>query len=473
MTQPRYTGNWKPVLVLLVLSPAIGELLSGSSPPQQFFNPLFFVLLVGLYGCGALLVRETVARWQLNSAGLLLLGAAYGIIEEGLTCKSFFNPYWTDTGFLSVYGRAAGVNWVWTFGLTVYHMVVSVTVPIFLTEAVFSGRAKDPWLERRGWAFAGTALALVMILGFVGFDNPQFHLIEIKDPQGLARDLARPANPVASFISDSLKPKTRELLQQPFKEGDGSPELRHALQDELNRVLPRPDLYTPARFAGIALTDDSSRQATNLPHGDKLVQFNRSLLEDAFPGSQATRPVYPFRPAWWLTLGSIAAVAGLVLLALRQRNTAQPAGTLRRPWLTGLGFTAAFVLFGFVLPSLVEHGLPIPAAADCAIWCGIALLLGRALRKTDAAPDRLWRRGLLAIGVITPWVLFAVILGVFVGMIGAKSFSGMPVVAVAFGTGIFTLALKWRRPLQPEPAQLGAPARLPAASTPVKDEVNR
>src|SRR5512136_2151527 len=76
---PARAGNWKPVLVLLVLSPAIGELLSGSSPPLQFFNPFFFLLLVGLYGCGALLVRETVARRRLNAVGLLLLGAAYGV----------------------------------------------------------------------------------------------------------------------------------------------------------------------------------------------------------------------------------------------------------------------------------------------------------------------------------------------------------------------------------------------------------
>ncbi|HVV71774.1 MAG TPA: hypothetical protein VHI52_09795, partial [Verrucomicrobiae bacterium] len=78
-------SNWKPVLTLLLLSPTIGELLSGSSPPLQFFNPIALALLVCLYGCGALLIRETVARRGLNSTGLLLLGAAYGIVEEGLT----------------------------------------------------------------------------------------------------------------------------------------------------------------------------------------------------------------------------------------------------------------------------------------------------------------------------------------------------------------------------------------------------
>src|SRR5512141_2133224 len=101
-------SNRGPVLTLLLLAPAIGELLSGSSPPLQFFNPVFLLLLMGLYGCGALLIREAVVRRALNTSGLLLLGLAYAAIEEGLTCKSFFNPYWKDVGFLSTYGRAGG-----------------------------------------------------------------------------------------------------------------------------------------------------------------------------------------------------------------------------------------------------------------------------------------------------------------------------------------------------------------------------
>lgn len=246
-------GSWKPVLTLLFLSPAIGELLSGSSPPLQFFNPVALALLVALYGCGALLIREAVARRSLNSNGLLMLGAAYGIIEEGLTCKSFFNPNWTDTGFLSIYGRAWGVNWVWAVGLTVYHMVVSIMVPIFLTEALFSSSAAGPWLRRRGQRIAAAALALVTVLGFWGFDNRQFHITEIKQPLVLAR--------------------------------------------------------------------------------------------------------------------------------------------------------------------------------------------------IDPSPDRLWRRGLLAVGVITPWILFAFVLGIFVGMTGSKSFSGMVAVASLFGFGILALALRWRRRL--------------------------
>ncbi len=441
-------GRWRPVLALLLLSPAIGELLSGSSPPLQFFNPVFLLLLVGLYGCGALLVRETVARRHLASAGLLLLGAAYGIIEEGLTCKSFFNPNWTDTGFLSVYGRAWGVNWVWAFGLTVYHATVSITAPIFLTEALFPRHAQAPWLRRRGCIIAAASLALVVILGFLGFDNRQFHLTEVKAPLALARRLDAPTDPLARFMAAQLTSKSRALVHTAATKQSASVELRHALQDELNRLLPRSDLYSSNRFASIPLPEQLRQQAARPLHGDKLVALNRTLLEHAFPVTLATRPVYPFRPSWWLTAGCALVVLGLILLALRQTRTPALARVARKPWLKGVGFTVTFALVGFVLPSLVEHGLRFPAALDCGLWCIVAAALAHLLNKIDAAPDRLWRRGLWALGVITPWVLFATLLGVFVRMIGAKSFSGMPIVALAFALAILTLGLKWNRRLE-------------------------
>jgi hypothetical protein len=39
-----------PALVLFVLSPVIGELLSGSSPPAGFINPLGLLVMLVLYG---------------------------------------------------------------------------------------------------------------------------------------------------------------------------------------------------------------------------------------------------------------------------------------------------------------------------------------------------------------------------------------------------------------------------------------
>jgi len=46
--------GFPPTLVLFLLAPAIGELLSGSAPPAEFFTPFGFLMILCLYGSGAL-----------------------------------------------------------------------------------------------------------------------------------------------------------------------------------------------------------------------------------------------------------------------------------------------------------------------------------------------------------------------------------------------------------------------------------
>ena len=83
-----------PALVLFLLSPAIGELLSGSSPPREFFALFGFTVMALLYGGGVLTAKELKVRWGKGMGSLLLLGAAYGVLEEGLMVASFQNPGW-------------------------------------------------------------------------------------------------------------------------------------------------------------------------------------------------------------------------------------------------------------------------------------------------------------------------------------------------------------------------------------------
>ncbi len=155
-----------PALVLFFLSPAIGELLSGSAPPIEFFNPIVFLLLASLYGSGAILMRELTIRWRKGCASLLLLGAAYGIIEEGLMVKSFFDPNWPDLGFLGVFGRWMEVNWVWAEMLTIYHAVFSITIPVILVELAYPSKRRTRWVGN--WTLCGftTLLTGVVLLGF-------------------------------------------------------------------------------------------------------------------------------------------------------------------------------------------------------------------------------------------------------------------------------------------------------------------
>ncbi len=156
-----------PALALYLLAPAIAELLSGSMPPAEFFNPFNLLLVTLLYGGGAILVRELVLRWGKGWPSLLALGAAYGIVEEGLACKSFFDPNWPDVGILGQYGRWAGVNWVWSLELTVYHAVVSIAVPILLVGLLYPDRRSESWVGRRTFRTLAVLMAAEVVFMYL------------------------------------------------------------------------------------------------------------------------------------------------------------------------------------------------------------------------------------------------------------------------------------------------------------------
>ena len=155
-----------PALVLFFLAPAIAELLSGSAPPSEFFNPFSFFLLALLYGSGALIVRELKVRWNKGYVSMFILGAAYGILEEGLMVKSFFDPNWMDLGILGSYGRWLGVNWVWAEWLTIYHATFSIAIPITLTELAYPERRNERWIGNRKLMALCILLAAITAFGY-------------------------------------------------------------------------------------------------------------------------------------------------------------------------------------------------------------------------------------------------------------------------------------------------------------------
>lgn len=167
----RQQRTWPALLTLFLLSPIVAEMLTGSTPPLMFINPISLLFETGLYGSGAILIRELVRRRGLGWSGIVLLGAAYGILEEGLVVTSWFNPYWSDLGKLAFYGRLFDTSWVWALELTIFHAVVSITIPILLTELLFPRIAYRPWLGKRGmigfWIWL-TLVSLVQLL-FFGF----------------------------------------------------------------------------------------------------------------------------------------------------------------------------------------------------------------------------------------------------------------------------------------------------------------
>ncbi len=159
-----------PVLALLLLAPAIPELLTGSTPitplvldPVRF--AVSFLLEIGLYGTGALLIREFAARAQKGWASILLLGAAYGIAEEGFAVHTFFQTAGSPVGVLGSYGHAFGVDWLWALGLTVFHATYSIALPILLTQLAFPEGKGSPWFDG-GSIVAVAAIYVAVVAAF-------------------------------------------------------------------------------------------------------------------------------------------------------------------------------------------------------------------------------------------------------------------------------------------------------------------
>ena len=152
-----YFDRHGPGLGLYILSPVVAELVLGSSPPLTF---LFFGWIdLLMYGGGAVIIRELVRRWGKGWPSILALGVAYGIAEEGLAIRSFFNPNWGGAVGLAGYGYVGGINWFWATEMAVYHSVVSITLPILLVSVAYCSRRDQAWIP-------GGSLARVAI-GFV------------------------------------------------------------------------------------------------------------------------------------------------------------------------------------------------------------------------------------------------------------------------------------------------------------------
>jgi len=173
----------KILLLLIFLSPLLGELLSGSAPPLEFFFPLGFLIIVTFYGGSTLLIREAKARWNMQWS-VAFLAIAYGILEEGLMMQSFFNFNHADLGVLKFYGMFGGVMWPWTIALTVYHATVSTLIPITIIELLWPDYKEKPLLKKKGIAIASLAVitTVIFVMISIWIQQSEFTIKYIPNP---------------------------------------------------------------------------------------------------------------------------------------------------------------------------------------------------------------------------------------------------------------------------------------------------
>lgn len=164
---------FKPVFMtgaawlLFIVSPVMAELLSGSSPPVEFFNPLSLVFMTIAYGSTSVLLREFIVRKNITSWGKIWVGLVMGFYIEGLICKSYLSPQWHDFNFALGYGRFGGINVQWLISLEVYHALASFLIPLLIVEWLQPEQKRRPGLSQTALAIHSVLVTLVAITGLL------------------------------------------------------------------------------------------------------------------------------------------------------------------------------------------------------------------------------------------------------------------------------------------------------------------
>ncbi|GAA3002440.1 hypothetical protein [Streptosporangium longisporum] len=154
--------RWAPVVSLLLLAPFVAELLLGDI---ALTSVGFVVVLVPLYGCGALLIRELARRTGRGWPTIALLAGAFGVLEEGFATMSLFNPDFAGYRLLDEAPLPfLGMGAEWTVYVLSLHVVWSICTPIALAETLFPDRARVPWLRTRGLVVTATVFLLTVAL---------------------------------------------------------------------------------------------------------------------------------------------------------------------------------------------------------------------------------------------------------------------------------------------------------------------
>ncbi len=151
--------NWLIILVFCFFAGTISEtfLTPSTSPTHILRDPYTLPFNIIFYGTFDLLAREIIVRRRAGLASVLLLGAAYGMINEGVAAGSWY--VYRPQGYVFI----GGVNWAWVVSITLFHAVFSVITPIAFIEILFPSVRSQRLLRRRG-----IVACMVLLLGCIG-----------------------------------------------------------------------------------------------------------------------------------------------------------------------------------------------------------------------------------------------------------------------------------------------------------------
>ncbi|HEX6447618.1 MAG TPA: hypothetical protein VF053_21155 [Streptosporangiales bacterium] len=163
-----------PAVGLFFLAPLVAEYLLGDIPVTALAG---LIVLAPWYGGGALLIRETCRRAGWGWPGIVALGLAFGVVEEGLVTESLFDPGYAGKHLLAHgYVPGLGIGASWTVFVLTLHVVWSICTPIAMVELLSRRRPTTTWLGRIG---LGVTAVLFVAGGVVtaAQNHAQFHFV--------------------------------------------------------------------------------------------------------------------------------------------------------------------------------------------------------------------------------------------------------------------------------------------------------
>ncbi|HEX3985832.1 MAG TPA: hypothetical protein VHX13_04400 [Acidobacteriaceae bacterium] len=161
-------------VTLFFVAPLVAEFLLGDFSIAMLALVLLFA---PMYGGGAVLIREAARRRGRGWPTMLLLAAAYALIEEGFSTQSLFNPNYLHMHFLRyAWVPALGIGGWWTMLMLNVHVFWSMGVSIALVEGLFPSRARTPWLGRVGTSVIAALFLAGVVAGVaMSLHQSRFH----------------------------------------------------------------------------------------------------------------------------------------------------------------------------------------------------------------------------------------------------------------------------------------------------------
>ena len=140
---------------------------------------------------------------------------------------------------------------------------------------------------------------------------------DLKDPAGLTIQIRNGKDPLSEYLREHFSPETLKMMREYEGKGEIPEFFNKALVDELNTVIRGQWLYDEGRFAHVTLLEGTQKNIDNLRkktpeqltrsmHGKRLIRFNKTLLQQAYPGQ--------FQLGWRRSFWAPAAVLALIAL---------------------------------------------------------------------------------------------------------------------------------------------------------------